>query len=245
MKGCRLAGCWRRPDTAIELRSIRRCPTGRYPLCLISGRKGSWCTPVRIRPGLRRVRLTVSSTPFKRRHEGSTPSRGTLRRWRNRTARRPSKPQVLSSSLRRRTHAPLEELANSPGPQPGDCGFEPRTEYARNMAPSVMGRQLAFQAGRPGSSPGGATAGSPNLVWHQAHILKQSGFKSQPRNEYKPLGSCGGLPTRLYFGNLQWHVVQWQDAFLLRRSWEFESLRASNGIFSVRQANLSAGAIVA
>jgi hypothetical protein len=94
--GCRLAGCWRRPDTAIELRSIRRCPTGRYPLRLISGRKGSWCTPVRIRPGLRRVRLMVSSTPFKRRYEGSTPSRGTSRgtsrRWRNWTAHRPSKP---------------------------------------------------------------------------------------------------------------------------------------------------------
>jgi hypothetical protein len=33
------------------------------------------------------------------------------------------------SSPGRRTHAPLEERDNSPGPHPGDCRFEPGTEH--------------------------------------------------------------------------------------------------------------------
>ncbi len=85
-------------------------------------------SPVRSRPGLRRSGLMARSPPFKRRDGGSTPPGGT-RRWRNGTARFPSKETAPGSSPGRRTHAPLEERDNSSGPQPGDCGFEPRTEH--------------------------------------------------------------------------------------------------------------------
>lgn len=33
----------------------------------------------------------------------------------------------------RAEHGPLEESANSPGPQPGDCGFKPRTDHASRV----------------------------------------------------------------------------------------------------------------
>jgi hypothetical protein len=143
LEGCRPAGCWRRSDKAVELRSIRRCPTGEYPLGLISRRKGNWCMRVRSPPPLRRVRLTVSSTPFKRRHEGSTPSRGT----------------EFESCRRRSKAGQLRRCGQSwrrpPAFQAGDCGFDSRQ---RHCGVEEFGcPQLPHKQKTAGSNPASAT----------------------------------------------------------------------------------------
>jgi hypothetical protein len=86
-------------------------------------------SPVRSRPGLRRSRPTGRAPGFYPGVKGFETSGRHERRWRNRRARFPSKETAPGSSPGRRTHAPLEERDNSPGPQPGDCGFKSRTEH--------------------------------------------------------------------------------------------------------------------
>src|SRR5215475_11964541 len=62
----------------------------------------------------------------------------------------------------------------SPGPQPGDCRFDPGTEHAPTRPHRLMARPLAFQAGEDGSEPSGVTAEWRSSVVLSALIRRRS-----------------------------------------------------------------------
>jgi hypothetical protein len=76
----------------------------------------------------------------------------------------------------------------------------------------------------------GLLRGSQVRLRRRPHKPVMRGFESRPRYDSKL-----GRQSR-------WHVVQRQDASPLRRSWEFESLRASN--CSMRQPVIPLEAMV-
>lgn len=157
-------------------------PTGEYPLCLISSWKGSWCTRVQAPPPQLQSRrgnaqqtasrqsntvtgpasITVMQPAFTRRNRGQHPGGVLKRRWRNgkRTRFLPGLVGVrLPGGVRKRSCS-VGVADISPGPQPGECRFDPGTEHARPYRP--MARLPAFQAGEDGSEPSGVTARSSN-----------------------------------------------------------------------------------
>jgi hypothetical protein len=68
----------------------------------------------------------------------------------------------------------------SPGPQPGVCGFESRTEHASPRPYRLMARPLAFQAGEDGSEPSGVTAEWRSSVVLSALIRRRSWVRIPP-----------------------------------------------------------------
>lgn len=84
-------------------------------------------------------------------------------------------------------HAPLEERDNSPGPQPGDCGFKSRTEHG----PIVYRlRSGTFTSENRIRVPVGLLRGSQ--VWYGAGLITQrcAGSNPVPATKILNRGRC-------------------------------------------------------
>ena len=84
---------------------------------------------------------------------------------------------------RRSSHAPVVEMAMTPGPQPGSCGFEPR----RAAKPSGG-------EGRLGRSPSGVGGASPRRFVDDQAPVSMAALAQPPHHPRRPLASPSHPP---------------------------------------------------
>ena len=131
-----------------------------------------------------------------------------MRRWRNGKARLPSKRTVGVRLPGGALTLRWRKRSDSPGPQPGACGFESRAEHSR---PTVYGLGSGVSPPNRVRLPVGSLRGWRSSVARQAR---------NPRSEVR-------IRHPRHSG-----VVQRQDASLLRKLSGFESLRRSHGVLA-------------